>query len=215
MPYFKNNDVNLLFIHIPKTGGTSLEKYLSKKYNIKLNEESLYVCNFKKFGHSYHHCTYKEIINNIDFFKINIENLKIITIVRNPYERIVSELFYREFINDKNCNDQNFVYTKLDEYIKNEKKIFLDNHNIPQYEFLINDDGQIDQNIKIFYTENLKNQLNNYGFDDFDVNENKNNIFKDKGNINYIDFLNNDSIKLINEYYKKDFEFFYYKMIKI
>ena len=29
MPYFKNNDVNVLFIHIPKTGGSSMELYFS------------------------------------------------------------------------------------------------------------------------------------------------------------------------------------------
>ena len=32
MPYFHNNYVNLLFIHIPKTGGSSLEIYFSKKF---------------------------------------------------------------------------------------------------------------------------------------------------------------------------------------
>ena len=35
MPYYK--DINLLFIHIPKTGGTSLENYLQTK-----SSQSLY-----------------------------------------------------------------------------------------------------------------------------------------------------------------------------
>lgn len=42
MPYFKNDNVNVLFIHIPKTGGTSIENYFSSKFNIKL-DKSLYL----------------------------------------------------------------------------------------------------------------------------------------------------------------------------
>ena len=43
MPYFKNDNINTLFIHIPKTGGSSLECYFSSKFNIKLNNISLYL----------------------------------------------------------------------------------------------------------------------------------------------------------------------------
>ena len=42
MPYFKNKKNNILFIHIPKTGGSSVEAYLSKKMNIPLNNRSLF-----------------------------------------------------------------------------------------------------------------------------------------------------------------------------
>ena len=49
MPYFYNNEVNILFIHIPKTGGTSLEKYFSNKYNIELNKDALFTTNPKDF----------------------------------------------------------------------------------------------------------------------------------------------------------------------
>ena len=42
MPYFKDNNINILFIHIPKTGGSSLEVYFSKKFNIPLNNKSLF-----------------------------------------------------------------------------------------------------------------------------------------------------------------------------
>ena len=46
MPYFKEN--KLLLIHIPKTGGTSIEKYFSQKYNIKLGPENLYFSYYEK-----------------------------------------------------------------------------------------------------------------------------------------------------------------------
>ena len=42
MPYFRNKEINLLFIHIPKTGGTSLEAYFSEKFNIPLDKHSLF-----------------------------------------------------------------------------------------------------------------------------------------------------------------------------
>ena len=65
MPYFKNNDVNILFIHIPKTGGSSLEVYFSNKYNIPLNEESLYMMSTKlSLTSSLQHVTYKTILKH-------------------------------------------------------------------------------------------------------------------------------------------------------
>jgi len=55
MPYFNNNDVNILFIHIPKTGGTSVEFYLSEKYKIKLDKSSYYTTTPADFYNSISH----------------------------------------------------------------------------------------------------------------------------------------------------------------
>ena len=60
-------------------------------------------------------------------------------------------------------------------------------------------------NIKIFKTETLTEEFKEYGFTDYDG--------KDSSS-DYSEYLNNDSIKLINEFYKKDFELFNYDMIK-
>ena len=46
------------------------------------------------------------------------------------------------------------------------------------------------------------------GYTDFDNHHYKTTVSRD-----YMDFLNEKSIKLINKYYKKDFEFFDYKML--
>ena len=85
MPYFKNNKINLLFIHIPKTGGSSLEKYFNVKFNIPLNKKSLMSTeDIREFSDkpeinsSLQHLTYNTIIKYKDFFKIDIENIKII-----------------------------------------------------------------------------------------------------------------------------------------
>ena len=103
MPYFNNNDdINVLFIHIPKTGGSSIEEYLSYKYKIKLDNSSLYLFTQDKrllnenmkINSSLQHLTYNQIVENRKVLNIHFDNIKIITIVRNPYERIISDLFF-------------------------------------------------------------------------------------------------------------------------
>ena len=41
MPYYNDDSINLnlLFLHIPKTGGSSVEQYFSNKFNIPLNKK--------------------------------------------------------------------------------------------------------------------------------------------------------------------------------
>lgn len=102
MPYFKNDCINVLFIHIPKTGGSSLEDYFSSKFNIPLNNNSLYWFIKDKqllnenieIKSSLQHITYNQIVTYSKIFNIDFDNIKIITIVRNPYERVVSDLFF-------------------------------------------------------------------------------------------------------------------------
>lgn len=211
MPYF--NIFNCLFIHIPKTGGTSVEKYFMKKLKRQLNNYDLYTDTDNDtydhiYGKSYQHMTYSTIEYNKQLiFKnlnINIDNIdKIFTIVRNPYERILSELVYRGYITflSTKCD----VFKKLKEYIYSTNTTF-DNHIIPQYKFLVCKMGKLNNNITIMKTETLTQDMITYGFIDF--NENENITYRNK--YNYFDLLNIDSITLINDYYSKDFEYFNY-----
>src|SRR5579863_10557438 len=105
MPYIK--DANILFIHIPKTAGTSIEKYFSKKYSIRFDTKSLFgfleknVIIPEQFDRtiSLQHQTYTTIVKFKKELGIDInDSTKIITIVRNPYTRLVSDLFFNKLI---------------------------------------------------------------------------------------------------------------------
>jgi hypothetical protein len=208
MPYYKK--LNILFIHIPKTGGTSLEEYLKEKttqtlFSIELQNNILFEKFHIKTG-SLQHLTYKQIYYYKEVLEVDFnEYLKIITIVRNPYHRIASDLFFFELI-DKNTRSED-VYKIIQKYIYDKS---YDYHNIPQYMFLLDESNIVHPNITIFKTENLNEDLYKYGFTDFKLNLHKNN--KNVKQEEYMSYLNNDSINLINIFYKKDFELFNYEM---
>uniref|UniRef100_A0A6C0HU54 Sulfotransferase domain-containing protein n=1 Tax=viral metagenome TaxID=1070528 RepID=A0A6C0HU54_9ZZZZ len=191
MPYF--NDI--IFIHIPKTGGTSVEKYFSKKFNIPLNFKSLYGIK-GDYSSSLQHLTYLDLVKHklVDF-----TDKKIITIVRNPYERIVSDLFWYRKIK-KNTSSED-VCKIIKKYLMEKK---LDNHNIPQHLFIKGASP-----IHIMRTETLKKDMNDLGYD-FDIN-----VHKNKENVDYYSFLNKESIALINDFYNTDFELFNYTKIDV
>jgi hypothetical protein len=210
MPYFysEKNNYNMLFIHIPKTGGTSIEQYFANKLGIrKLTEVHYYTVNVKLFykGVSLQHQTLQTIKED-PFFKINWENIKIISCVRNPYNRIVSEIHYRIRTHFK--EKQHITDTIKNLFIQYKKNnIINDNHIRPQYEFLCDKEGKLYDNIIIMKTENLKEMMKENEWDDFDLHVNKSISYKIE------DCLNKESIELINDFYSKDFEYFGYDKI--
>ena len=205
MPYFKIIDI--IFIHIPKTGGTSIENYFYNNYNIKRTINTFYSnINLTLNKHSLQHSTYLELYKQKDYFEIDFDKSKIITVVRNPYDRIISDLFFLKLISID--FDKNKINNILNYFLES-NDIEYDNHKMEQYKYLIDSDGNINNNIIIMKTETLNNDMINNGFLDFNLNEN----VTHRNNLNYTSLLNDESIKLINNYYKKDFEYFNYEMI--
>jgi len=60
-------------------------------------------------------------------------------------------------------------------------------------------------------TETLNKCMIDFGFTDFNLNIQKNKY----DNVNYYDYLNKESIKLINNYYDFDFKLFDYEKILV
>jgi hypothetical protein len=209
MPYFHNKDVNLLFIHIPKTGGSSLETYFSKKFNMPLNDSTLFSDANRFKGVSFQHQTYQSLITYPQIFKIDYTNLNILTVVRCPYHRLISDLFHFKYITAN--SSQAYVFKILATKYLNTFGA-NDNHKKPQYLFLLDKDGKmLEENITILRMEKLNADMAKLGYTDFNVVVNKNSSnFKR----NYMSYLNADSIKLINTVYRQDFELFGYPMIQ-
>ena len=206
MPYFKNETVNILFIHIPKTGGTSIEQYFTKKFNIPLDKKSLYSGTETYNSVSYQHQLLRTIMSKENIFNIDYNNLFIFSIVRNPYHRMISELFYYGLIQKDYTQIQVFevIQKYFHKYILGDKS---DNHALPQHYFICDDDYKINEKVVILRTENLTNQMHDLGYNDFESHELSSNVS------DYMSYLNSDSIRYINFFYEKDFQIFGYDMI--
>jgi hypothetical protein len=93
----------------------------------------------------------------------------------------------------------------IKEYLSNNK---LDNHNLPQYMFVTDSNKQLIPNIIILHTETLTSDMRKLNYKHFNNHDNKNKI-----SINYYKYLNQNSIKLINDFYDYDFTLFNYKKL--
>jgi hypothetical protein len=213
MPYFKNDNVNVLHIHIPKTGGTSVQNYFSSIYKIPLNNKSLFfgLTENEKIKHnlqidsSLQHISYLTMVKYKHYFNIHFENIQMITVVRNPYDRIVSALFFINRIHKNSTKEDVFKEIKL--FLSSKS---VDNHNLPQYRFIIDETGEIVSNIKILRTETLNADMHALGYTNFNTRMNVNHHKTD-----YYGYLNNESIQLINEVYDEDFKRFNYPKLNV
>jgi hypothetical protein len=132
MPLFKNsNNEFVLYIHIPKTGGTTIQKLIgySFRYIGVSDTRSDLPCSPQHF--------HKELLDQVGYSVIASNSF---AIVREPFERILSEFKYRK----KNSSlvrffmdFDSFVLFNFLEYKKN--KYILDNHIRPQSHFLLSD----------------------------------------------------------------------------
>jgi hypothetical protein len=206
MPYYKEKDI--LFIHIPKTGGTNIEDNLKKKITQTLcdqttpNKNNLLPGPYDRV--SPQHLDYSTIYKFREKLNVSFDNIKVFSVVRNPYNRIISDLLWGNHIKSIYTADMVYDVIKNQYLYKND----VDNHNLPQYTFVTDEKGELIENIRIFKTEELNDkndEINKYLGVDI-------NIIKKQNDNEYQKFLNKKSIDLINEFYKKDFELFNYEL---
>tara|TARA_X000001382_G_scaffold98562_1_gene72954 strand:+ start:82 stop:618 length:537 start_codon:yes stop_codon:yes gene_type:complete len=169
-----------IFIHIPKNAGTSIEEYFgNESFRIQPSKHADVHEIKKKFKNSYN-------------------NYKKFTIIRNPYDKMVSWYFYL-----KRNLGENYNIVEFNEWIKEPSSFWHANDPIsylkPQCDW-------IDDTVEIIKFENINKELNSFFNKKIDL------PITNKSNRNhYLEYYNNNSLDIIYNKYKKDFKKFNYK----
>ena len=186
-----------IYVHIPKTGGTSIENVLQDKTTPKNSGSThLKIIDYKnKFSNEYEH-----------YFKFSF--------VRNPWDRIVSGFHYFESGGNGSIYDSNkkklfgdnfkkFV-KNLDAYCKLKDPHFLE----PQYEYIYID-GKSELN-KLFRFEQIKNEFTILRET---LNLEVNNLYKTRisKHKHYTEYYDDETRQIVAEKYAKDIEYFGYE----
>lgn len=201
-----NRKEKIILIHIPKNAGSSIAKTLNI-YPENRHKKNLNICygieDDKTVLQSLPLEYYDRYLNDI---LIN-ECLKI-AVVRNPYDRVLSDYFW----SDRGCKNILEFLILIENTLKKEKSEiikyndFHQNHFLPQYEYIRSDKFKID---KIFRFENI-----NQEFQDF-FPEKKLCHINQTNHVNWKEFFadKRKELDLINKIYSVDFKKFNYKKL--
>lgn len=132
MPIFEKNDRYILFLHIPKAGGTTLEHILmANGWHMHLFEGGEGLSNLNpalKCSPQHWHWSIIRDIVNIDKFLVSF------CIIRHPMRRIMSEFSWRKKYFGIGEDADTWINYALDTYSNN--PFVHDNHIRPQSDFV-------------------------------------------------------------------------------
>ena len=123
-----SHDKHFLFIHVPKTAGTNIRKWL-----LSQTEDKQDLWWWDKSGTDRAHLHEGNIAKYIDITKVQNDNYVIFGFVRNPYHRIFSA--YNEVKWKGPCKSHSFEEV-LKEYVAKHRLHELPVHFLPQVKFL-------------------------------------------------------------------------------
>lgn len=178
-----NRDYNFIFIHVIKTAGTSIHN---------------------TFGGKPQHLSILDVINKRP--DIALEDYFKFTVIRNPWDKMISQFHY---------NRKKFIDTdSFDEYIKymydgNKISTFNPRH-LPWF---VDASGRILIDYFVKYEE-LQQGINHVcdvvGCPKLKL-KHKNSTKKHRKFSHYTDYYNNDTMKMVEEFFKDDIEYFGFK----
>lgn len=208
------NNNNIIFVHIPKTGGGSLENILLRN---KFKEEDIQ--EERKNIHSYkrkwtQHSCIKDIIERYSIQ--NAHHYFKFAFVRNPWDRIVSEYMYVKNHGGCACRGNIRKMPKnFEEYIMNNFKCSWREHVSDQYSFIHNSSGEkMVDFVGRFenYQEDVDKVMSRIGIRNYELpNINQTRNLKQRIIKPYWLYYNNNTRKIVEQKYKRDIEAFNYE----
>jgi hypothetical protein len=202
---YKYMDDKLKFVHITKTSGTYIEKVgKQKNLNWGIHDRHLKMSKLpRESALSYWHLPL-QFFNKYPYKKYT----KLFTIVRNPYDRIISECLCKW--GSKFAKKKIITKKDLNNYINQQvkKKIKLDlsfHHFLPQSLYTHNGKGEqiIDYIIKYEQINKFNDLMKKYSIDIKYIKNEKKREFTIKD-------ISMENIKLINQIYDLDFRYYNY-----
>ena len=203
MPISHNH--KFIFVHIPKTGGTSIEQFfkLFKKNNLYEPKN-----NINENGVSYapQHITAKQLKTH-HLSKDHFDEYYKFAIVRNPYRRLISEYTWLR-------NGRYFKITGAPKDFSEWVKYYLadidTDHKLTQYEYLYDDNGNLLVD-DVFKLENINKHfptiLENINYPYKNIRLPKMNA---SANVTIQEFIKPDIKPFIDNMFEKDFEILNY-----
>lgn len=191
----------ILFLHIPKTGGTTIEAAL----DMHKPECFFYLNWYKNYRVCPQHLYYSELAREVE----GLSEYTTFTIVRNPFDRLVSEFYHVKNPNNLAFKDfgnltfENFV-EKVFIFDSSKRKWLFDRHIEPQHLFL---EGCTQ--IEIFKFEEIEKCFD-YLKNIVDKNLSFGHERKSRARKPFQEYYNNSTRMLVEEFYKKDLEMFSY-----
>lgn len=204
-----------IFIHIPKSGGTSIENVLfqdvektinpSNADEVQESRKNLFGRD-RKMSRWLQHLTYTEIVKCEYVNQKTIKNFFKFSFVRNPWSRKLSEYEWNVRIN-KDTNKFDMSFTDFVKSTYSPYKAYV--HSDPMYNFIVDESG----NNKMDFIGKLENLQEDFNFvcDKIGIPKQQLPHANKTKHKHYTEYYNDETRQIVAEKYAKDIEYFGYK----
>ena len=204
------NERKTIFIHIPKTGGTSIETHFNMGF--------LY--NGWHHGSNKPQCLKHDIMRDMKVkFPEECNSYAKFTVVRNPYDRMVSWYFHlKSYVEEDGFDLEKDFTLSFIEWIETPFKTNYTKWSLsevgqkdPNPIYLNPQHTYIDETVTVLKYENLNSELSEYFGEEINLPTiNKSHLRRG----HFLNYYNKHSLDIVYERYKEDFEKFNYKRIE-